>query len=152
MDAIPGANIDSDTGLTIFPNSSVHSMKPLDFKIGGRTFTLDATAQLLTAEQTRGWGKSGKRFGVVNALGHRSGRGLDFIIGKRFMERYYVVGHCSFAAEKQELISFDRFSTRTTIESDLLSREPWSTYDLSESISNSFLFRRNHTFSTTSAV
>ncbi|KIJ65377.1 hypothetical protein HYDPIDRAFT_110424 [Hydnomerulius pinastri MD-312] len=90
--AIPGAKLDENTGLIEIPKSSIASMKSLDFSIGGTVFSMDVAAQLIPTDQNTAWGGvASKQYGVVANLGSNSGEGLDFIIGQKFMERYYAV-------------------------------------------------------------
>lgn len=92
MRAIPGAKIDESTGLMTVPESSVSKIEPLNFTIGGTVFSLDAAAQLIPIDQNTAWGLSAnKQYGIVSYLGTNSGEGLDFIIGQKFMEKYYAV-------------------------------------------------------------
>ncbi|KZT12610.1 acid protease [Laetiporus sulphureus 93-53] len=92
QNAIPGAYYDDNTGLIVIPESSVASMQDFDFEIGGTTFTLDAEAQLLPRDQNVAWGaEPGLQYGYIGPIGSPSGEGLDFIIGQKFMERYYAI-------------------------------------------------------------
>ncbi|KAF8141387.1 acid protease [Boletus edulis] len=77
LKAIPGANLSN-------------------FTIADRVFSMDVAAQLIPTDQNTAWGGvSGKQYGVVANLGSNSGEGLDFIIGQKFMERYYAVSSSS---------------------------------------------------------
>ena len=131
LHAIPGAKLDSSIGLIQIPPSSISSMQPLNFTIAGTVFSMDVAAQLIPTSQNVAWGGvAGKQYGVVANLGSNSGEGLDFIIGQKFMERYYAVSHgTSLGKGKHELtgstVVFGRCSTRTLTESDLLRRESW---------------------------
>ncbi|KAG0703367.1 acid protease [Suillus ampliporus] len=92
LDAIPGAYLDDNTGLIAIPSSSITDMQPLHFTIGGTTFSMDTAAQLVPLDQNAAWGgETGVRYGIVNNLGSNSGEGFDFIIGQKFMEKYYAV-------------------------------------------------------------
>lgn len=92
MDAISGATFDEKTGLIEIPNNSTSSMQPLNFFIADRMFTMDRAAQLFPKDQnTAIGGVAGTQYGVVTKLGSNSGEGLDFIIGIKFLERYYAV-------------------------------------------------------------
>jgi hypothetical protein len=92
--AIPGAKIDQSTGLMTVPTKSVSEIQPLNFTIGGTVFSMDAAAQLIPIDQNTEWGLSAnKQYGVVSYLGTNSGEGLDFIIGQKFMEKYYAVSY-----------------------------------------------------------
>ncbi|KAF8432236.1 acid protease [Boletus edulis BED1] len=83
MKAIPGANIDSNTGLLDIPPSSISRMQPLNFTLADRLFPADQNTAL--------GGDPGKRYGTVGSFGNnsRSGEGLDFLLGLKFLERYY---------------------------------------------------------------
>ncbi|KAG0695378.1 acid protease [Suillus ampliporus] len=90
--AIPGAKIDQSTGLMTVPETSVSKIQPLNFTVGGTVFSLDAAAQLIPIDQNTAWGlPTNKQYGIVSYLGTNSGEGLDFIIGQKFMEKYYAV-------------------------------------------------------------
>lgn len=92
LDAIPGAYTDDNTGLIVIPSSSVAGMQPLNFTIGGHEFSMDTAAQLIPLDQNTAWGgQDGVQYGTVGNLGTDSGEGLDFIIGQKFMEKYYAV-------------------------------------------------------------
>lgn len=93
LDAIPGAYLDvNNTGFIVIPSSSVVDMQPLNFTIGGCVFSMDTAAQLIPLDQNAMFGgETSLQYGVITALGADSGRGLDFIIGQKFMEKYYVV-------------------------------------------------------------
>jgi hypothetical protein len=92
LDAIPGSYLDTTIGLIVIPSSSVADMKPLNFTIGGHVFSLDTAAQLIPSDQNAVWGgKTGVQYGVISNLGTDSGAGLDFIIGQKLMEKYYVI-------------------------------------------------------------
>ena len=55
-------------------------------------FTLDIEAQLLPVWQNTAWGaEPNLQYGYIGPLGAPSGEGLDFIIGQKFMERFYAV-------------------------------------------------------------
>ncbi|KAG6375312.1 acid protease [Boletus reticuloceps] len=90
MNAIPGANKDSNTGLLDIPPSSISYMQPLNFTLADRVFSMDVAAQLVPADQNTAWGGvPGKRYGTVGHLSSNSGQGLDFLLGIKFLERYY---------------------------------------------------------------
>ncbi|KAG2143540.1 acid protease [Suillus bovinus] len=85
MNAIPGAKLNKTAGLMYIPETSVSKIQPLNFTIGG-------TAQLIPIGQNAAWGlPTNEQYGVVTHMGANSGEGLDFIIGQKFMERYYAV-------------------------------------------------------------
>jgi hypothetical protein len=90
---ITGSFVDNDTGLFVIPASQIANIKPFTFTIGGTSFTLDATAQLLPQDQNTIWGGvAGVQYGYLGPSGSSSGQGLDFTLGQKFMERYYAVG------------------------------------------------------------
>ncbi|EIW85626.1 aspartic proteinase precursor [Coniophora puteana RWD-64-598 SS2] len=92
ISAIPGAHIDNSTGLLVIPSSSVAGIEPLDFTIGGTSLTLSPDAQLIPQNRSAAWGgKPGVQYGAVGSLGRASGEGLDFVLGQKFLERYYAV-------------------------------------------------------------
>lgn len=92
MNAIPGAQMDPDTGLIEIPVSSVALMEPLKFVIGDSVLVMDVAAQLVPQDENLVWGGvAGKQYGVVGEYDKLKG-GLDFILGQKFMERYYAVG------------------------------------------------------------
>ncbi|KAG0704564.1 acid protease [Suillus ampliporus] len=92
LDAIPGAYLDNNFGIPVIPSSSVADMQPLNFKIGGCVFSMDTAAQLFPLDQNAAWGgETDVQYGVVSNLGANSGEGFDFIIGQKFMEKYYAV-------------------------------------------------------------
>ncbi|KAG6333844.1 hypothetical protein ID866_5242 [Astraeus odoratus] len=92
MAAIPGAQLDNTTGLLEIPWSSVPEMEPLTLIIDTHYLVMDVAAQLIPSEQTTAWGGDpSKRYSIINKLGYNSGQGLDFLLGQKFMERYYAV-------------------------------------------------------------
>ncbi|KAF8555831.1 acid protease [Imleria badia] len=92
LNAIPGAQLDPVTDLIEIPASSISSMQPLNFTIGDREFTLDVAAQLIPTEENTELGLDpSKQYGVVSSSNTTSGMGLDFVLGQKFMEKYYAV-------------------------------------------------------------
>ncbi|CCM04756.1 uncharacterized protein FIBRA_06946 [Fibroporia radiculosa] len=92
QDSIPGAYYDNSTGLIVIPEQSVEYMQPFNFEIGGGIFSLSPEAQLLPKDQNEAWGaEPGLQYGYIGPIGEDSGTGLDFIIGQKFMERFYAV-------------------------------------------------------------
>jgi hypothetical protein len=91
--AIPGSYVDTNnTGLFVIPANQVNHLKSFSFKIDGKVYTLDAAAQLVPQDQNAAWGgEAGVQYGYIGPLGSLSGSGLDFIIGQKFMERFYAV-------------------------------------------------------------
>ncbi|KAG2098285.1 acid protease [Suillus discolor] len=93
VQAIPGAYYDvNKTGLVVIPISSVGGMQPLNFTINARAFSLDTAAQLIPLDEYAIFGlETGVRYSIIKTLGRNSGRGLDFVLGMKFMEKFYVV-------------------------------------------------------------
>ncbi|KAG1845898.1 acid protease [Suillus subalutaceus] len=93
LDATPGAYLGANnTGFIVILSSSVADIQPLNFTIGGCVFSMDTAAQLIPLDQNAMFGgETGLQYGVIATRGADSGRGLDFAIGQKFMERYYVV-------------------------------------------------------------
>lgn len=99
-------------------------MQPLNFEIAGRVFVMDVAAQLIPTDQNIAWGGvAGKQYGVVANLGTNSGEGLDFIIGQKFMERYYAVSRGSSLEKRKTLIILGRCLTRMPTALDLPRRK-----------------------------
>jgi hypothetical protein len=94
MAAIPGSYYDNQSAFFVIPSSSIANMQPLDFMIGGTVFTMDVAAQLIPVDQNTVWGGNpGLQYGTVGPLGHFSGQGFDFILGQKFLEKYYAVSN-----------------------------------------------------------
>ncbi|KAG8221152.1 acid protease [Butyriboletus roseoflavus] len=92
VNAIPGATLDSTTGLLEIPTSSIPLMQPLNFTMADRVFTMDVAAQLFPSnEDIALGGVAGKQYGVVGSLGYIGVKGFGFVLGVTFMERYYAV-------------------------------------------------------------
>ncbi|KZV80356.1 family A1 protease [Exidia glandulosa HHB12029] len=87
-----GATADSATGLLKLTSTKFKALKPLNFVIGGTTFSLSANAQIWPRSlNTVLGGTSSGIYLVVVDLGSDSGEGLDFINGQAFLERFYSV-------------------------------------------------------------
>jgi hypothetical protein len=94
MAAIPGSYYDNTTGFFFIPSPSVRNMQPLNFTIGGTVFAMDVAAQIIPDDQGSAWdGNPGMYYGTVGPLGYQSGQGWDFILGQKFLEKYYAVSH-----------------------------------------------------------
>ncbi|KAG2081472.1 acid protease [Suillus cothurnatus] len=93
FDAIPEAYLDANnTGFIVIPSSSVTDMQPLNFTMGDCVFSMDTAAQLILLDENAViGGNTGVQYGVITALGADSAKGFDFIIGQKFIEKYYVV-------------------------------------------------------------
>ncbi|KAF8125492.1 acid protease [Boletus edulis] len=90
--AIQGASMDPNTGLLEIPRSSIKHMRPLNFTLADRVFSLDVAAQLFPADQNTAWGGvPEKRYGTVGPFFGKNSvvEGFDFIFGMKFLERYY---------------------------------------------------------------
>ncbi|KAN0080233.1 Aspartic peptidase domain containing protein [Tylopilus felleus] len=100
VDAIPGAKFDTKIGLIEIPTYSAERMQPIHFKFGDHTFTLDGNSQLLPQSRNKNWGgDAGKHYGFVRPIGHAAGHGIDFVLGRPFLEKYYTV----YDAERKQI-------------------------------------------------
>jgi len=89
---IPSGVIDSSSGLVRFPKSSLSSVPNLALTIGSVTYNYNKYAQLVEQGLYATFGLSSTYYySWVNDLGSNSGEGLDFIIGQKFLERFYSV-------------------------------------------------------------
>ncbi|KAH9832517.1 acid protease [Rhodofomes roseus] len=93
QDSIPGAYYDgNNTGLIVIPFESIPFMQPFTVYVSGEPFVLDVEAQLLPIWQNTAWGaEPNLQYGYIGPIGSPSGEGLDFILGQKFMERFYAV-------------------------------------------------------------
>ncbi|KAF9202351.1 hypothetical protein BGZ49_007480 [Haplosporangium sp. Z 27] len=88
---IPGAALDSNSGLYTIPSSQVSSLKNITFTIGGKAFTLTPSQYLVPANQVSNQGgQAGTTYSWVGSLGQNQA-GLAFILGQKFLENYYSV-------------------------------------------------------------
>ncbi|THU80941.1 acid protease [Dendrothele bispora CBS 962.96] len=87
-----GGQMDQSTGLLVFTEEQFNNLKPLNFVIGGQTFSMTPNAQIWprNMNSTLG-GDSNKIYSIVADLGNNSGTGLDFINGFAFLQRFYSV-------------------------------------------------------------
>jgi len=118
MKVNPTARLDSTgTGLLEFPESAASTIPDMTFDFGGKfTATLKAEDQLLPeAQNTLFGGKPGFRYGYVSNLGSASGVGLDFIVGQKFLEKFYTAYNTA-----NQTIGIAR-STRTTSNGNITS-------------------------------
>jgi len=87
-----GGVLDETTGLLTITNAQYEALKPLNFNVGGKTYSLSPNGQiwprLLNSEIG---GTLGKIYLIVSDLGTPSGSGLDFINGFTFLQRFYSV-------------------------------------------------------------
>ena len=106
MNAIPGATLDNTTGLMEIPLSSIPLMQSLNFTIAGQVFAMDVAAQLIPTDENTILGLDPtKQYGVVapwNPLGDEIG----FILGMKFMERYYAVSRGSSLEKRKHIDHF----------------------------------------------
>ncbi|KIP03305.1 hypothetical protein PHLGIDRAFT_245515 [Phlebiopsis gigantea 11061_1 CR5-6] len=87
-----GATQDSNTKMLSLPKDQFRNIKPLNFHIGDKTWTLNANAQIWPRSlNTALGGDDDHVYFVVGNLGERSGSGFDFINGYMFMQRFYTV-------------------------------------------------------------
>ncbi|KZO93798.1 aspartic proteinase from Irpex Lacteus [Calocera viscosa TUFC12733] len=90
--AIPGSAIDPITGLLEVPASQASTIQSLNFTIGGRAFTLSAGAQLIPQSEVAAYGgRNGHYYSYIGPMGSDSGAGFDFVLGQKFLERFYSV-------------------------------------------------------------
>jgi Eukaryotic aspartyl protease len=86
-----GAIEDSVTGLLTITPAQFNSLQSLHFNIGGQTYELTPNAQIFPRSLiTEIGGKLDKIYLIISDISSRSGSGLDFILGKAFLERFYV--------------------------------------------------------------
>jgi cathepsin E len=87
-----GAVYDNTTQLYQISLAQYANLKSLFFTIGVSTLELTANAQIWPrALNEMIGGKTDIIYLIVNSLGRPSGKGLDFINGYTFLERYYTV-------------------------------------------------------------
>ena len=68
---------------------------------------MDVAAQLIPTDENTIFGLNpAKQYGVVSYLGTDSEGGLDFIIGQKFMERYYAVSRGSSLEKRKHIDDF----------------------------------------------
>ena len=77
-----GAVLDSNTGFLSITSSQFSKLKNLDFKIGGKTFTLNPNAQIWPRSLNSAInGEKNKIYLIVSDVGSDSGSGMDFVLG-----------------------------------------------------------------------
>ncbi|CCL98700.1 uncharacterized protein FIBRA_00704 [Fibroporia radiculosa] len=87
--SIPGSYYDVNvTGLTAIPEAEVPFLQPITVFVSGQALVFDAAAQLVPPELAGG--QPGYRYSYIMPLGEMTMQGLDFIIGEKFMERFYT--------------------------------------------------------------
>jgi len=87
--AIPSATVDNNSGLVRFPKSSLSSVPSISFTVGGTKFTLNNYAQLVEQGLYSSFGLSSTYY--YSWISNGGSSGLDFIIGQKFLERFYSV-------------------------------------------------------------
>ncbi|EKM51358.1 uncharacterized protein PHACADRAFT_178003 [Phanerochaete carnosa HHB-10118-sp] len=87
-----GAVKDSKTGMLSLTNDQFKNLQPLQFNIGGQTWTLSANGQIWPRTMNTAFsGDNDHVYLVIGDLGSESGQGFDFISGYMFMQRFYTV-------------------------------------------------------------
>jgi hypothetical protein len=87
-----GATLDKTTGLLTLTASQFENLQSLFFDIGGVQYELTPNAQIWPRGlNTEIGGTEGNIYLVVSDLGTPSGKGLDFINGFTFLQRFYSV-------------------------------------------------------------
>lgn len=77
-----GATLDYNTGFLSITSAQYSKLKNLDFKIGGKMFTLNANAQIWPRSLNSAInGESDKIYLIISDVGSNSGSGLDFVMG-----------------------------------------------------------------------
>ena len=83
---------DKSTGLLKITSDQYNNLKPLDFKVGGNTYTLSPNAQIFPRGlNTAIGGDASSIYLIVADIGAPSGQGLDFTNGYSFLQRFYSV-------------------------------------------------------------
>ncbi|KAI8578332.1 hypothetical protein K450DRAFT_189940 [Umbelopsis ramanniana AG] len=89
--AATGGVLDSVTGLLSVTSDQYNALQSLYFNIAGEVYELAPNAQIFPRGlNSQIGGESGKIYLIVSDLRSPSGSGLDFILGKAFLERFYV--------------------------------------------------------------
>ncbi|KAL4245114.1 Polyporopepsin [Abortiporus biennis] len=90
--AATGAVLDNQVGLLRLTPAQFANLKSLFFVINGVTYELTANAQIWPRSLNTAIGGSNSFvYLIVGNIGTASGKGLDFINGMTFLERYYSV-------------------------------------------------------------
>ncbi|KAH9926246.1 acid protease [Epithele typhae] len=90
--AATGAVSDARTGLLRLTNAQFANLQSLFFNINGVNFELTPNAQIWPrALNTAIGGDKKSVYLIVNSIGTSTGKGLDFINGMTFLERFYSV-------------------------------------------------------------
>ena len=89
--AIPGASLDSTTGLYTIPSSQVSKLKNITFNISGKAFTLTPAQYIVPANEVANMGgQAGTTYTWIGDMGSNN-NGQAFILGQKFLENYYSV-------------------------------------------------------------
>ena len=90
--SVTGATFDNSTGLLKITPTQYSNLKPLDFIIEGRTFSLNANAQIWPRSlNTYIGGTADSIYLIVGDLHNLWGDGMSFVLGQVFLERFYSV-------------------------------------------------------------
>ena len=87
-----GAIEDASTGLLSITSDQLSGLQSLYFTIGSQSFELTPNAQIFSRSlNSNVGGTADKIYLIIGNLKTKSGQGLDFTLGKMFLERFYVV-------------------------------------------------------------
>jgi len=87
-----GGTPDQATGLLKITSDQYNNLQPLAFTVGGNTYTLSPNAQIFPRSlNTAIGGDASGIYLIVADIGTPSGKGLDFINGYSFLQRFYSV-------------------------------------------------------------
>ncbi|KAM6496767.1 aspartic peptidase A1 [Amanita muscaria] len=108
-----GGVLDNNVGLLAITPSQYSALKNLDFNINGKTYSLTPNAQIWprSLNSVIG-GSSSSIYLIVADMGTPTvGKGLDFINGQKFLERFYTVYD---TANKQIGFAITPYTTATS--------------------------------------
>ncbi|TBU41815.1 family A1 protease [Dichomitus squalens] len=89
---VTGATLDLVTGFLQITPEQFSNLQPLTFNIGGTAYELTPNAQLWPRALNTGiGGQADSIYLIVNDLGRPSGKGMDFVDGFAFLQRFYYV-------------------------------------------------------------
>ncbi|CAO3666834.1 unnamed protein product [Umbelopsis ramanniana] len=87
-----GAIEDASNGLLSISSAQFSALQSLFFSIGPETYEFTANAQIFPRSlNSRIGGAADKIYLIIGDMKSQSGSGQDFILGKVFLERFYVV-------------------------------------------------------------
>ncbi|KAI0372569.1 aspartic peptidase A1 [Pilatotrama ljubarskyi] len=87
-----GGVLDKDTGLLCITKEQYGNLKTLNFKIGHQEYALTPNAQIWPRALNKDIGGTDDGiYLIVNDLQSETGKGLDFINGMTFLQRFYAV-------------------------------------------------------------